>query len=457
MSEKAIIATTRSSTAALLAAAARIVAQVSAGQSLDDALARGNGTAGSTSDAAAVQALVYGTVRWYPRLDSWLSQLLEAGTKPKPRLRALLAVGLHQLAFSKHPAHAIVDQAVEGARELGEPRAAGLVNAILRRFLREAARIKAAADELPTARYAHPAWLIEALRRDWPQRWTQILEAGNQPPPMWLRVNRRVTSRDEYLETLKNASIQAAPGAHTADGIVLDVPVAVGALPGFASGSVSVQDAGAQLAADLLEVRDGMRVLDACAAPGGKTCHLLERASLELLAVDRSAERLAPLRENLERLHLSATVIAGDAADPAKWWDGRPFERILLDAPCTATGVIRRHPDIKLLRRATDVESLRSEQQRLLRALWPLLADGGRLLYATCSVLRAENQQVIDAFVSGEATAISVPIPEGFGPPGERMVQGGVQILPGEAGMDGFYYACLEKRPTGASARNLSA
>ncbi|HEY7378760.1 MAG TPA: 16S rRNA (cytosine(967)-C(5))-methyltransferase RsmB [Steroidobacteraceae bacterium] len=456
MSEKAMTAPARSSTAALLAAAARVVAQVSAGQSLDDALARGS-SAANASDAAAVQALAYGTVRWYPRLESWLSRLLESGTRPKPRLRALLAVGLHQLAFSKHPPHAIVDQAVEGARELGEPRAAGLVNAILRRFLRESSRIMAVADESPAARYAHPVWLIEVLRRDWPQLWTQILEAGNQPGPMWLRVNRRVTSRAEYLEVLERASIPAAPGAYTADGIVLDVPVAMAALPGFESGTVSVQDGGAQLAADLLEARDGMHVLDACAAPGGKTCHLLERANLELVAVDRSAQRLAPLRENLERLHLSATVHAGDAADPSQWWDGRPFERILLDAPCTATGVIRRHPDIKLLRRATDVEPMRTEQLRLLRALWPLLADGGRLLYATCSVLRAENEQVIDAFVCGEPAAISVPIPEGFGPPGERTLRGGLQLLPGGAGMDGFYYACVEKRRTGACARNLSA
>jgi 16S rRNA (cytosine967-C5)-methyltransferase len=457
MSERATAATARLSTAALLAAAARVVAAVSAGQSLDDALARSGTTAGNASDAAAVQALAYGTVRWYPRLDYWLTQLLEAGAKPKPRLRALLEVGLHQLVFSNHPPHAIVDQAVEAARELGEPRAAGLVNAILRRFLRETSRLMAAAEEVAAARFAHPAWLIEALRQDWPQRWTQILEAGNQPPPLWLRVNRRVTSRSEYLEALQRASIQASPSAHAADALVLDVPVSVGALPGFETGAASVQDAGAQLAADLLEARDGMRVLDACAAPGGKTCHLLERAQLDLVAVDRSAQRLVPLRENLERLRLSATVIAGDAADPAKWWDGRPFERILLDAPCTATGVIRRHPDIKLLRRATDIEPLRQEQQRLLRALWPLLADGGRLLYVTCSVLHAENEQVMDAFISSEPAAISVPIPEGFGPLGERRVQGGVQILPGEAGMDGFYYACVEKCRTGAPARNLPA
>ncbi len=447
------------STAERLAAAARVVAGVSAGgESLDYALETQARAIADSGDAAAVQALAYGSVRWYPRLGYWLSQLLEPGAKQKPQLRALLIVALHQLAFSNHPPHAIVDQAVEAARKLGEPRAAGLVNAILRRFLREQQQLTAVTDLPPPARYAHPAWLIELLRRDWPEHWAMILEANNQQPPMWLRVNRRRATRGAYVATLKAGSIEAQASSFAADAVLLDSALPVGALPGFETGMVSVQDAGAQLAADLLEVGGSMRVLDACAAPGGKTCHLLERADLDLVAIDRSTERLAQLEQNLRRLELTATVIAGDAADAATWWDGRPFERILLDAPCTASGVIRRHPDVKLLRRASDIEPLCREQLRLLHGLWPLLADGGRLLYVTCSVLRAENEQVVATFLAGQPEATSVPIPASFGPAGVRMARdAGIQILPGEAGMDGFYYACMEKRPTGASAVSLSA
>jgi 16S rRNA (cytosine967-C5)-methyltransferase len=447
------------STAERLAASARVVAGVSAnGQSLDSALDTQAGAIADSADAAAVQALAYGTVRWYPRLDYWLSQLLEPGGTQKPQLRALLAVALHQLAFSSHPPHAIVDQAVEAARKLGQPRAAGLVNAILRRFLRERQQLTTVAAQPLPARYAHAAWLIELLRRDWPEHWAMILEANNQQAPMWLRVNRRRATRGAYLEALKAGSIGAQASSYAADAVLLDAPLPVETLPGFKSGTVSVQDAGAQLAADLLEAGGSMRVLDACAAPGGKTCHLLERADLDLVAIDRSTERLAQLEQNLRRLELTATVIASDATDTATWWDGRPFDRILLDAPCTASGVIRRHPDVKLLKRASDIEALRSEQLRLLRALWPLLAVGGRLLYATCSVLRAENEQVVTTFLDSEPEASSVPIPVSFGPAGVRMARNaGIQILPGEAGMDGFYYACMEKRRTGVPAVSLSA
>jgi 16S rRNA (cytosine967-C5)-methyltransferase len=285
-----------------------------------------------------------------------------------------------------------------------------------------------------------------------------ILDAGNQQAPMWLRVNRRQTTREAYLQLLNGASIGASTSSYAADAVRLDSPRPVSALPGFETGSVSVQDAGAQLAADLIGVGASTRVLDACAAPGGKSCHLLERAELDLVAIDSSVERLEQLRENLRRLKLSAAVIAADAADTSSWWDGRPFERILLDAPCTASGVIRRHPDVKLLKRPADIEALRLQQLRLLRAMWPVLAVGGRLLYATCSVLRAENEQVVTEFLGGEPGAAPVPIPQSFGPPGVRMARdAGMQILPGEAGMDGFYYACMEKRRTGAPAVSLSA
>jgi len=285
-----------------------------------------------------------------------------------------------------------------------------------------------------------------------------ILDADNQQAPMWLRVNRRQVTSEAYVEVLNGASIGASTTSYAPDAVLLDSPRPVSALPGFETGSVSVQDAGAQLAADLLGVGASMRVLDACAAPGGKTCHLLERAELDLVAIDSSRERLQQLSENLRRLKLAATVIASDAADTKSWWDRRPFERILLDAPCTASGVIRRHPDVKLLKRPADIESLRREQLRLLRALWPLLAEGGRLLYATCSVLRAENEQVVAAFLDSEPGATSVPIPQSFGPAGVRMAHdAGIQILPGAAAMDGFYYACMEKRRSGAPAVSLSA
>lgn len=445
------------STAARLAAAARVVTAVSEdGESLDDALDR-HETSVESASRAAIQALAYGTVRWYPRIDFWLSRLLDGGTRPRPQVRALLAVGIHQLEFSSHPPHAMVDQAVEGARELGQPRAAGLVNAVLRRFLREQRALNAAANEVPAARFAHPAWWIEMIRRDWPQEWTQFLEANNQPPPMWLRVNRRRSSRSAYLEALREASLAAQASDYASDAVLLEIPVPVNALPGFERGLVSVQDAGAQLAVELLEARDGMRVLDACAAPGGKTCHLLERADLDVVAIDRSSARLAQVEQNLRRLGLSATVIESDAADTVRWWDGQPFERVLLDAPCTASGVIRRHPDVKLLRRPTDIEPLQHEQLRLLRGLWPALATAGRLLYVTCSILRAENEEVLRRFLELEPAATSVPIAASFGPPGKRMTGGvGMQILPGAAGMDGFYYACLEKRRTEAHAGSPS-
>ena len=447
------------STAARLAAAARVVAAVSeGGESLDDVLARYDASGVDTASRAAIQALAYGTVRWYSRVDFWISRLLEAGTKPRPQLHALLAVGLHQLVFSSHAPHATVDQAVEASRELGQPRAAGLINAVLRRFLRVRQTLDAAADEVPAARYSHPAWWIERIRRDWPEEWPQILDANNQPPPMWLRVNRRHSSRDAYLETLRAASIAAQASEYASDAVLLQTAAPVNTLPGFERGVVSVQDAGAQLAVELLEVRDRMRVLDASAAPGGKTCHLLERADLDMVAIDRSSARLAQLEQNLRRLGLAATVVEGDAADTAHWWNGQPFERVLLDAPCTASGVIRRHPDVKLLRRPADIEPLQREQLRLLRALWLVLAPAGRLLYDTCSILRAENADVIRLFLEAEPGAKSVPVSANFGPPGKRVTDGvGVQILPGAAGMDGFYYACLEKRRTETHAGNPSA
>jgi 16S rRNA (cytosine967-C5)-methyltransferase len=432
-------------TAGRLASAARVVARVSGERrTLDDALLAEAGTLDG-ANRAAVQALAYGTVRWWPRLERLLSVLVDRPAALAPPVRALLAIGLHQLEQSRHPVYAVVDESVEAARRLRAPRAAALVNAVLRRFLRERETLAARLAADPVAQSAHPQWLLERLRSEWPDRWRATIDANNAQPPLWLRVNRRRISPPAYLAMLAEAGIAATAAEHAPDAIVLAVPCDVSQLPGFERGLVSVQDAAAQLAAFWLEPRDGMRVLDACAAPGGKACHILERADVALVALDTDAQRLVQVRENLERLQLSASLVSGDATAPEAWWDGRPFERILIDVPCSATGVIRRHPDIKLLRRPTDLAPLARRQRALLRALWPLLAEGGRLLYATCSTLHAENEAVCAEFLAETPAARSVPLSLAVLGRGSDEA-GGVQILPGEAGMDGFYYACFERR-----------
>lgn len=410
--------------------AADAVAAVAAGRSLTEVLppllARS-----PQRDRGLVQELVYGTVRWQLRLDAWLSALLQH--RPSGAyVNALLAVGLYQLRYTRVPAHAAVAATVSAA----PAKMRGLVNAVLRNAQRRAAELDALAEADPVARTAHPRWLLDALRADWPDDWEAVIAANNEPAPMTLRAR----GRDEYLAELAAAGIAAAPAPHARDGIVLEEAVAVGALPGFGEGRVSVQDAAAQLAADLVDAAPGMRVLDACAAPGGKACHLLERTrDLTLVAVERDAGRLARVHENFARLHLTAVVVHGDAAAPDAWWDGVPFDRILLDAPCSATGVIRRHPDIRLLRRHADIPALADLQRRLLVALWPLLAPGGLLVYATCSVLAAENDATIDAFLAAQPGAAATPFTASWG----RATRHGRQVLPGQDGMDGFYYACL--------------
>jgi len=432
------------------AEAARIVLSVARdGRSLDDALVA---TQTTKADRPTVQALSFGTTRWFHELDACLARL--ADRKPEQLdglVRALTLVGLFQLAHGRTPPHAVVAETVEATRLLQRPRAAGLVNAVLRRFLRERDAILSAAHRNPEARHAHPAWLIEALRRDWPEHFEAILEAGNAHPPMWLRVNLRHGNRDAYLERLVEAGLVAESCDFAPEALKLAQPVDVRQLPGFEAGDVSVQDAAAQLAAHLLDVREGMRVLDACAAPGGKACHILELqpGTGELVALDIDARRGRRIRDNLGRLGLAATVLTGDAASPAGWWDGVPFERVLLDAPCSGTGVIRRHPDIKLLRRPGDVGAFAERQFLLLEALWPLLAPGGRLVYATCSVLRAENADVVARFLERRPEAVEVtesarlflpalPADQGRGP--------GLALWTGAADTDGFFYACLNKR-----------
>ncbi len=428
--------------AACRAQAATVVAAVvSQGRSLSEALPPALAQL-PARDGGLLQELCYGTVRWQIPLDYLVNRLLR---QPLPAhavtLRALLLVGLYQLFYLRIPGYAAVAATVAATAAIGQPRARGLVNAVLRNSQRqrEALQQELAAD--PTLTSAHPAWLLAAIRSAWPAHWTAIVAANNRRPPMALRVNLSRISRSDYLERLTTAAIAAKPDVLVASAVVLADPCGVESLPGFADGLVSVQDPAAQLAAELLAAERGQRVLDACAAPGGKTGHLLERTpDLELVALDQDRQRLARVADNLQRLGLHATLQPGDASAPEQWWDHRPFDRILLDAPCSGSGVIRRHPDIKLLRRATDIADLAQRQQRMLNALWPLLRAGGRLLYATCSLLPDETQTVIDAFLAGHDDAEPLPIGPGH-PAGS-----GRQLLPGDDSHDGFFYACLSKR-----------
>ena len=393
---------------------------------------------------ALTQELAFGTLRWSYRLEALLAQLLRKPLKKKDRdLHALLLVGLYQLLMLEMPAHAAVSETVEVVRQLGKDWAAGMVNGVLRNAQRQSAALLQAVDATAAARWSHPHWWIERLQQDWPENWQQILEAGNQRPPMVLRVNRLQVSREDYLQQLQAAGLEALALPFPESAIRLQQPVAVDSLPGFREGRVSVQDGAAQLCASLLDLQAGQRVLDACAAPGGKTGHILESApQLEcLLAIDVDETRLQKVRENLQRLHLDAGLLAGDAGDPQSWWDGKPFDRILLDAPCSASGVVRRHPDIKLLRRPADLRSLSQQQQRLLDALWPLLASGGMLLYVSCSVFRQENSDNLRVFLDRHADASELPLQAEWG----KVLPVGRQLLPGEHEMDGFYFACLTK------------
>jgi 16S rRNA (cytosine967-C5)-methyltransferase len=435
----------RGAGAAVRAAAARVDARVvAAGVAVEAALEaeidarRHAGRGLSERDEALLRALVYTAARWHHRLQWQLGRLVtHARTLADPPLAAVLRIGLTQLQWLRTPEHAAVATTVDAARAVGRARASGLANAVLRRFLREREALEEALAADEEALYSHPAWLIARLRADWPGRWREILEANNAPPPLWLRVNARSAAVDAYLAELDAAGIPAQRSARAPSALLLAEPRPMSSLPGFAEGRVSVQDAAAQLAPGFLDLREGQRVLDACAAPGGKTAHLLESCPglASLTALDRDAERLERVHANLARLGLAATLCHADATQPEHWWDGRAFDRILLDAPCSALGVIRRHPDIKILRREGDLANVVGLQARLLDALWPLLAPGGRLLYATCTVLDAENGAQMRAFVART--------------PDARLTEhrdNPLQILPGEANMDGFYYASLDKR-----------
>nr|WP_314492706.1 16S rRNA (cytosine(967)-C(5))-methyltransferase RsmB [uncultured Pseudomonas sp.] len=395
-------------------------------------------------DRGLTQDLAFGTARWQPRLDLLAAQLLQKPFKAADAdVQALLLVGLYQLFYTRIPAHAALGETVGCADKLKKPWAKGLLNAVLRRAQREGEALLADLERDPVVRTAHPRWLQKSLKAFWPQQWEAICAANNAHPPMILRVNRRHHSRDAYLALLAEAGIAASACHYSRDGIVLQAPCDVRGLPGFAAGWISVQDEAAQLSADLLELAPGQRVLDACCAPGGKTCHLLEAEPglAQMVAIDLEAKRLTRVRENLDRLQLDAQLIACDARDTASWWDGKPFQRILLDAPCSATGVIRRHPDIKLTRQADDIPALASLQGELLDALWPTLEVGGMLLYATCSSLPTENTEVVAAFLARTpgARELDLATDAGLRQPHGR------QLLAQEGGHDGFYYAKLIK------------
>ncbi|CAM3634725.1 Ribosomal RNA small subunit methyltransferase B [Pseudomonas reidholzensis] len=395
-------------------------------------------------DRGLTQDLAFGTARWQPRLELLAAQLLQKPFKAADSdVQALLLVGLYQLFYTRVPAHAAIGETVGCADKLKKPWAKALLNAVLRRAQREGEAILAGMERDPVVRTAHPRWLQKSLKAFWPEQWEAICAANNAHPPMILRVNRRHHSRDAYLALLAEAGIGASACQYSRDGIVLEAACDVRGLPGFAEGWVSVQDEAAQLAADLLELTPGQRVLDACCAPGGKTCHLLEaeQGLAEVVAIDLEAKRLTRVRENLDRLQLDAKLIACDARETATWWDGKPFQRILLDAPCSATGVIRRHPDIKLTRQADDIPALAALQGELLDALWPTLEVGGMLLYATCSSLPTENTEVIEAFLARTpgARELDLATEAGLRQPHGR------QLLAQEGGHDGFYYAKLIK------------
>jgi 16S rRNA (cytosine967-C5)-methyltransferase len=393
-------------------------------------------------DAAFAQMLVYGVLRWRWRLEAVLDQLLQKPLRDKDLdIQLCLLIGLFQLSDTRVPDHAAVSASVELVRSRGKTWAAGMVNAVLRNFIRRKDEILAEADKDWQAKYAHPIWLIKQLRNDWPDQWQAILDANNQQAPLTLRVNRQKISAADFLVQLN------LPAEQQGDAIILHQATDVTHLPGYDDGWFAVQDAGAQFAAPLLDARPGQRILDACAAPGGKTAHLLAlQPDIHLLALDVSAARLQRVADNLQRLGHHASLKCGDATQ-RDWWDGKLFDRIMLDAPCSATGVIRRHPDIKSLRRAEDIAGLANTQQQLLQNLWPMLAPGGLLLYITCSVLKTENEQQVENFLAATADATELTIQANWG----QARSHGRQILPGENNMDGFYYALLRKTLCGCA------
>lgn len=424
------------------AQACRVILGVTRGEGSLTALLRPHRT---RSDYPLLQELCFGTCRWWYALAFILDRLLDKPLRNKDAdVRALLLLGLYQLRELDLPDYAVLNETVAASRDLRKPWARGLTNGVLRNYLRQRDGLESALSSAdPASRYGFLPWLYAALKSDWPDQVEGLLESANSRPPMTLRINRDKGSRDEALARLRDAGVEARPGKLSDTAIILEHPKPVTELPGFEAGQLSVQDEASQLVPGLMALQDGQRVLDACAAPGGKTGALLESGySLEVLALDRDGARMEAVRDNLQRLGLNAEMQAADAAATDTWWDRRQFDRILLDAPCSGTGVIRRHPDIKLLRRETDVPALIVSQERLLAALWPLLRPGGLLLYSTCSLLRVENEAVIGSFLARQRDAKYERIAADWG----VECPFGRQLLTDSAyGPDGFFFAPLRK------------
>lgn len=418
---------------------------VSDKRSLDAALETRIPNSLTDQDKAFVRAMSYGTLRWYIKLELILAQLLHKPFRKKDYdLKALAILGLYQLSFTRVKPHAAVSETVSATKQLGKSWAAAAINAVLRNYQRNQETIDQNIGAEQWAETAHPRWLYDAIRDDWPEQSHTILMANNQQAPMTLRVNRRKCTPQTYLKQLTQCDLDASLNPFATDAIALKEAVNTHQLPNFDNGHISVQDAAAQMAAHLLDARPGQRILDSCAAPGGKTCHLLEITPEldELIALDKDARRIEKIKENLHRLELHANIICADAKAADKWWDGHQFDRILLDTPCSATGVIRRHPDIKLLRTESDIESLVITQRTLLDSLWLLLKPGGQLLYTTCSILKQENEIQIASFLSANQDAKELPIEAEWG----LKRPYGRQIISGSNNMDGFYFARLEKQ-----------
>lgn len=427
------------------ARAAGILSAVVAGHKyLDHALIRRLEPAAEPRDKALTRELCYGVLRWYFRFDFFLAGLMKKPLRSADTdVRMLMMCGFYQLDFLRTPDHAAIAGTVEAAKELNKSWAVPLINAVLRRYQREHEALADKAGKSPRARYAHPQWLIDTLEEQWPEQREAILESNNRRPPLHLRVNLARISRDDYLSMLIENRIEAAATELASCGVHIPTPMDVQNLPGFQSGLVSVQDVGAQLAAGLLDVRPHQRILDACAAPGGKTGHIAELASepAELVAVESDPGRVELLEQTRRRLGFNAKIICSDIIQRERWWDGRTFDRILLDVPCSATGVIRRHPDIKLLRTPDQIAGLEKTQRRILESIWPLLKPGGKLLYVTCSVLKQEGEKRIGEFLQRHPDAGS----EALDVDGALSQDHGCQILPGAYNTDGFYYARLSK------------
>jgi 16S rRNA (cytosine967-C5)-methyltransferase len=423
------------------ALAAHVLEQViDNGQSLSQTLPKALDSLDKPQQRARLQEICYGSLRYLRQLQFYANKLIDKPLKKRHRsVELLIYAGLYQLQFMRLAEHAVVAETVEAVNELNASSLKGLVNGVLRSFQRQREQLNVQLRAFPQIELSYPNWLYEKVEQAYSEKAKQILSAGNQYPPMWLRVNQQKTSLDNYLLELQRVSIAATVHQEALNALLLDKPTDVNKLPYFAEGYASVQDAAAQLSVSYLQPQKGERILDCCCAPGGKTCHILESQPglKELVAIDQDPVRLERVSENLNRLDLTAKVIAADASEPNSWWDGEPFDRILLDAPCSATGVIRRHPDIKWLRKKSDIPQLTQLQASILESIWSLLKPGGRLVYATCSILPEENHLQISDFLTKHSDAQLIPISDSQLP--------GRQILPGESGMDGFYYAVLVK------------